>query len=220
MIHLLPCCHPEERWKEVDIVDEDRKEHHLLQNQETQATYKPIGELQVAQKLVTLVVITPLYGTAYISLHALRAVVYPLLRLLGALAILVKTHFWLGWSNLLKEVAPELPLFFMRTIWTVVKTPFYCLALEFAALYGLVWSPYQGMALFGAVEQSLHEGKGQGLHLFNGWIRGKRSEENFRELHRKIVEFFYNPDHQITLFLAVPFQAVQVRLPKNQGDVP
>jgi hypothetical protein len=50
------------------------------------------------------------------------------------------------------------PSTFCKQIWKIVRIPFYFIALECAALYG-VFNPLEGRALFGKFESVLHDGK-------------------------------------------------------------
>lgn len=50
------------------------------------------------------------------------------------------------------------PQIFVEQLWALVKIPLYFLALEFAALYGIV-RPLEGRALFSGIEACLHGSK-------------------------------------------------------------
>ncbi len=50
------------------------------------------------------------------------------------------------------------PTAFAKQIWTLVRIPYYWIALECAALYG-IFRPLEGRALFGKLERDLHGGK-------------------------------------------------------------
>ncbi len=50
------------------------------------------------------------------------------------------------------------PSAFFKQIWTLVRIPFYFVALEFSALYG-IFKPLEGRALFSSWEKALHDGK-------------------------------------------------------------
>lgn len=74
----------------------------------------------------------PLYFLAYTAVHLIRL---PIVTLLNCS-----------------------PTAFVKQIWTLVRIPFYFIALEFAALYG-VFKPLEGRASFAQLESQLHGGK-------------------------------------------------------------
>jgi hypothetical protein len=86
---------------------------------------------------------------------------------------------------------------FGKEVWEVVRAPFYCIALEFAALYG-IFKPLEGRALFASLEKSLHDGKN----------RKDRVEYNKSALDSTDAwDALLLKENQKTLFIAFCFQA-------------
>lgn len=101
----------------------------------SQTFYLPDSMALIAFKCAALFWIgIPLYMGAYTAFHLLR---------------LPLATIW--------NLSPKV---FYKELWTLVRIPFYLIALEFAALYGL-FKPLEGRALVGRIENSLHDGKGR-----------------------------------------------------------
>ena len=68
------------------------------------------------------------------------------------------------------------PSVFCRQIWKIVQIPFYFVALEFSALYG-IFKPLEGRAWFGFWESCLHDGKNR-----SAAIRYEKTFHSFSDL--------------------------------------
>ncbi len=101
----------------------------------SQSFYPPDSMTVIACKCAALFWIgIPLYMGAYTIFHLLRL---PLATI--------------------RNLSPKV---FYKELWKLVQIPFYLIALEFAALYGL-FKPLEGRILIGRIENSLHDGKGR-----------------------------------------------------------
>lgn len=195
---MISCLFPsiEKQWREVRVKLQSRNKGmfrdwvHLKSGDLYQFDTKAI----LAWKSVCLAAFTPLYCTAYLFTHLLRGVFFPLSRLKDAFATVLTSRGEEGKLRCLLEIVWELPKSLIETIWIAVKTPFYCLALQFAALYGITWSLLEGRALFALIEKSLHGGKTDDDDL------------RMRESEWRIGDFLCQAHSQDTLFLGLCFQ--------------
>ena len=117
--------------------------------------------------------------------------VLPVYFLLYTMAQLVRLPF--------ASIANLSLVLFCKEIWTVIRTPFYFVALDFAALYG-VFKPLEGRVLLGEIESLLHDGK------------GRRQSESYQKIQRPFGalcwDFLVQKELKTTQFIAFCMQPI------------
>jgi len=87
---------------------------------------------------------------------------------------------------------------FVKQVWTVIRAPFFYIALECAAIYG-TFKPLEGRALFAEIESAWHDNK------------NRRESENYqkdRPFLNIIWEFLSQKEHSTALFIGFCMQPV------------
>lgn len=109
-----------------------------------------------ACKCAGLVIGIPFFLMASISWHLIRTPITALVTLcisLGrALSYRDKAHT----IQFLKDLVWTVPKGIVEGIWMIVRAPFYAVAMEFAALYG-VFRPLEGRKAVAAIERGWHQ---------------------------------------------------------------
>lgn len=127
-------------WQNIQVVfrrsngaAESRRFEILELSTGTRYSQEPLK--MIATKCFGLfLLVQPVYFLFYLVMHLIRLPLVPIVNLS--------------------------PFAFFKEAWKIVQIPFLFLAMEFAALYGIV-RPLEGRALLGACEQILHDGKGR-----------------------------------------------------------
>lgn len=119
------------------------------------------------------------------------------------LFLIVQLLYFLIYSTLhfirlfLVPVVNLSPLAFFKEAWKIVQIPFLYIAMEFAALYGVI-RPLEGRVFLGQVEQILHDGK------------GRRQAVQYEKTPRSYFEYFkealFEEDPQHAFFVGFCMQ--------------
>ncbi|HSX25399.1 MAG TPA: hypothetical protein VLE89_00140 [Chlamydiales bacterium] len=179
--HLCACSNKETTeelppgWKKALVTFthtddfEDKRIEVIHPDGETRYQDEPMHT--TAQKCALLVLGIPFYFIAYVALHLAR------IPLVAIATIFVSIR--------------EVPKSIAMNIWAIVRAPFYLIAMEFAAIYG-VFKP-EARVLIGNYEAALHKGKTR---------RDDINHYKETNLLRALVE----KDFPYTLFLAYCMQ--------------
>ncbi len=108
-----------------------------------------------ALKCFELLIGIPLYLALYTSWHLLRTPITAVATLVSSFSKFV-CHPCKSGKQFLVDLVWTIPKILIQGIWTIVRAPFYAIAMEFAALYGL-FRPCQGKALVGQAERAWHQ---------------------------------------------------------------
>lgn len=201
---MIDCLGSRSKW-EVCFFEEVHRNDWVCLKDGQILPFLPKKEIFV--KLNLLVFLTPIYCGFYMLVHAIKGCVYPIVHNLSSLFILLGTVavFAPDGRPFLRAFFIESPRVFCRMIWTIVKTPFYCLALQFAAIYGLIWSPLDGSTLFGKIEHHLHgEGSTYEYHLLHAYYSGMKASGTPIPIYEKMWKFLFLNEKVAPFFLS-PF---------------
>jgi hypothetical protein len=120
-------------WANASVSLQGKEPRYEIINLETHTRYHQEPLSVIAIKCFGLfLVVLPMYFLFYTALHLARLPVVTIVN--GS------------------------PTAFFKQIWHLVQLPFYFIALEFSALWG-IFRPLEGRALFATVEKRLHGGK-------------------------------------------------------------
>lgn len=108
-----------------------------------------------AIKCFMLLIGTPIFLGLNIFWHALRTPIATLAAPLVSLVKLIRNPTWIQTKEFVKDLLWNIPLFFIKGMWNIVRAPFYAIAMEFAALYG-VFKPIEGRSLIAKIERGWH----------------------------------------------------------------
>ncbi len=129
--------------------------------------------LTIAIKALALfLIVLPVYTAVYVTLHLFR---------------LPCTLVHLSATVTLKQ------------IWTLVRTPFYFVALEFGALYAC-FKPLEGRVLFGKLESALHDGKSRRQSV--------QYQKEDSPVGTLVWDFLFSKEHEKTIFAAFCMQPI------------
>jgi len=132
----------ETRYEIVDLKTKNRYYHEPMS--------------MTALKCFELVLGLPIFLATYIGWNIIRT------PLVAVATVLVSLGRWISHPNktqfvqLLKDIAWTAPKCILQGIWTVVRAPFYVIAMEFAALYG-IFRPIEGKKILGDLQLALHQ---------------------------------------------------------------
>ncbi len=132
----------ETRYEIIDLKTENRYSHESMSI--------------TAFKCFELVVGIPLYLATYIGWNLIRMPLIAVGTILVSLARLIAHPNKIQCVQLLKDIAWTAPKRIIEDIWTVVRAPFYAIAMEFAAIYG-VFKPVEARKMMGQIERSWHQ---------------------------------------------------------------
>lgn len=113
----------------------------------------------IAFKCVLLVLFTPVYLIGYLGFQFLRTPLTSGFVICQSLYRTGKNPSLPQMKQLGKDCFLTAPACFVRGMWAIVKAPFYAMALQGAALYG-VFSPLEGRVWIGFLERNWHGTKG------------------------------------------------------------
>ncbi len=109
-----------------------------------------------ALKCALLLVFIPIYLSIYVAWHVIRAPIVATVLSLRAADAFIRNPSKDHLQSLGLALIWEAPKSICKSIWYIVRAPFYAIAMEFAALYG-VFCPTKARVWVGNVERQWHE---------------------------------------------------------------
>lgn len=122
----------------------------------TQNRYSHENMSITAVKCFELVIGIPFYLATYIGWNIIRIPLVALGTILVSLGRLIAHPNKVQCVQLLKDIAWTAPKRIVEDIWTVVRAPFFAIAMEFAAIYG-IFKPVEGRKMIGQIERPWHQ---------------------------------------------------------------
>lgn len=197
-------------WKTIAVdVENDKGKISTYYDQldlKTGQRYWHEPMLTTALKCALLIVVIPIYLFAYVAWHVIRAPIAATIVPIRALNTFLRQPSKDHLRSIGLALVWEAPKNLGKSVWDIVKAPFYAIAMEFAALCG-VFSPTKMRVWVGEIEKQWHgvDCRKDSRHYWN-----KTPKDNIQKYCRRMSNFLWealtDPNSKNTCYLAFCMQ--------------